>query len=182
MILQRVTSFLFLATLFSVSFEKIQWELAGTIGLAGILAVLFVASFALERLGEWPRRIHRTVAIVLLFAAAFLVVYLAGFFNIESEQAASQFAKGLARFAITFSFAAVGIAYLARRPLRFYWLALGALCAGIALNGAYGVAQLAFAETGRDLDQTVLGRCSATRGRSTSTARSRAPTSTDRTP
>ena len=157
MILQRVTSFFFLATLFSVSFEKIQWELAGTIGLAGILAVLFVASFALERLGEWPQRIHRTVAIVLLFAAAFLVVYLAGFYNIESEQAASQFAKGLARFAITFSFAAVGIAYLARRPLRFYWVALGALCAGIALNGAYGVAQLAFAETGRDLDQTVLG-------------------------
>ncbi len=82
MILQRVTSFFFLATLFSVSFEKIQWELAGTIGLAGILAVLFVACFALERLGEWPQRIHRTVAIVLLFAAAFLVVYLAGFYNI----------------------------------------------------------------------------------------------------
>ena len=78
---------------------------------------------------------------MLLFAAAFLVVYLAGFYNIETEQAAAQYAKGLARFAITFSFAAVGIAYLARRPLRFYWVALGALCAGIALNGVYGVAQ-----------------------------------------
>lgn len=47
MILRSATSFLFLATLFSVSFEKIQWELAGTIGVAGILAVLFVGSFAL---------------------------------------------------------------------------------------------------------------------------------------
>lgn len=157
MILRRATVFLFLATLFCVSFEKIQWELAGTIGLAGILAILFVVSFALERLGAWPDGIPRTVAVVLLFAAAFLAVYLAGFFNIESEQAVAQFAKGLARFAITFSFAATGIAYLARRPLHFYWLALGVLCAGIALNGFYGVAQLAFAESGRDLDQTLLG-------------------------
>ena len=153
---RALTSFLFLATLFSVSFEKIQWELAGTIGLAGILAVFFVASFAPS---GWARAApaSRTVAIALLFAAAFLAVYLAGFYNIETEQAAAQFAKGLARFAITFSFAAAGIAYLARKPLRFYWLAVGALCAGIALNAAYGVAQLAFAETGRDLDQTVLG-------------------------
>ncbi len=155
--MSRVTAFLFLATLFTVSFEKIQWELAGTIGLGGILAMLFVASFGFERLGTWPRTLPRTIAVLLLFAAAFLVVYLAGFYNIDSEQAASQFAKGLARFAITFSFAAVGIAYLARRPLHLYWLALGALCAGIALNGFYGVVQLAFAETGRDLDQTVLG-------------------------
>jgi hypothetical protein len=101
--------------------------------------------------------VPRTVAVVLLFGAAFLAVYLAGFFNLESEQAAAQFAKGLARFAITFSFAAAGIAYLARRPLRFYWVALGALCAGIVLNGMYGVVQLAFAESGRDLDQMVLG-------------------------
>ena len=66
-----------------------------------ILAVLFVASFALERLGEWPRRIHRTSPSSCSPPAAFLVVYLGGIFNIESEQAASQFAKGLARFAIT---------------------------------------------------------------------------------
>jgi hypothetical protein len=156
-ILARLTAFLFLATLFCVSFEKIQWELAGTVGLAGILAMLFVGSFLIGRLGAPPRGIPGTVAVVLLFAAAFLVVYLAGFFNLESERAAAQFAKGLARFAITFSFAAAGIAYLARRPVRFYWVALAALCTGIVLNGMYGVVQLAFAEAGRDLDQTVLG-------------------------
>jgi O-antigen ligase len=156
-ILHRATAFLFLATLFCVSFEKIQWELAGTIGLAGILAILFMLSFALERFGTRPRRMPRTVGMVLLFGAAFLVVYLAGFYNIDTEQAVAQWAKGLARFAITFTFAATGIAYLARRPLHLYWVALGALCAGIALNGVYGVAQLAFAESGRDLDQTLLG-------------------------
>ena len=157
MILRRATAFLFLATLFCVSFEKIQWELAGTIGLAGILAILFVGSFALERFGTRPRRMPRTVAMVLVFGAAFLVVYLAGFYSIDTDEAVAQWAKGLARFAITFAFAATGIAYLARRPLHLYWVALGALCAGIALNGVYGVAQLAFAESGRDLDQTLLG-------------------------
>jgi O-Antigen ligase len=153
----RLTAFFFLATLFCLSFEKIQWELAGTIGLSGILAGVFVASFGAERLSAGGRGFPRTVAIVLLFGLAFLLVYLAGFFNIETEQAAAQYAKGLARFAITFAFAAAGVAYLARRPLGFYWLAVGVLCAGIAVNAVYGLAQLAFAETGRNLDQTLLG-------------------------
>ena len=152
-----MTAFLFLATLFCLSFEKIQWELAGTIGLSGILAALFVLSFLAERATRPARGFPRTVALVLLFALAFLVVYLAGFFNIETDQAAAQFAKGLARFAITFAFAAAGVAYLARRPMRFYWLAVGVLCAGVAFNAVYGIAQLAFAESGRNLDQTVLG-------------------------
>jgi O-antigen ligase len=153
----KLTAFLFLATLFTVSFEKIQWQLAGTVGLAGILAVFFLISFGADRLSAAERGFPRTVAVALLFALAFLAVYLAGFYNIETEQAAAQFAKGLARFAITFAFAAAGIAYLARKPLRLYWLAVGALCAGIALNAIYGVAQLGFAEAGRNLDQSLLG-------------------------
>jgi hypothetical protein len=155
--MSRLTAFLFLATLFCLSFEKVQWELAGTVGLSGILACVFVAAFGAESLGDGRRGFPRTVAVALLFALAFLAVYLAGFYNIETEQAAAQFAKGLARFAITFAFAAAGIAYLARKPLRFYWLAVGVLCAGIAVNAVYGIAQLGFAETGRNLDQTVLG-------------------------
>jgi O-antigen ligase len=155
--MSRLTAFFFLATLFCLSFEKIQWELAGTIGLSGIMAVVFVAAWTIDRLGDGRRGFPRTVAVALLFALAFLAVYLAGFYNIETEEAAAQFAKGLARFAITFAFAAAGIAYLARKPLRFYWLAVGVLCAGIALNAVYGIAQLGFAETGRNLDQTLLG-------------------------
>lgn len=153
----RLTAFLFLATLFCLSFEKIQWELAGTIGLSGILAALFVLAFGAQRLSGASRGVPRTVAIILLFGLTFLLVYLAGFFNIETDQAAELFAKGLARFAITFAFAAAGVAYLARKPMQFYWVALAALCAGIAFNAVYGIAQLAFAESGRNLDQTVLG-------------------------
>ncbi len=156
-ILRRVTSFFFLATLFTVSFEKIQWELAGTIGLAGILAVLFVASFALERLGEWPRRIHRTVAIVLLFAAAFLVVYLAGFFNIESEQARPSSPRGSRGSRSPSASPPSGSPTWRDGRCASTGSRSARSARGIALNGAYGVAQLAFAETGRDLDQTLLG-------------------------
>jgi O-antigen ligase len=154
----KLTAFLFLATLFCLSFEKIQWELAGTIGLSGILAALFVLAFGAENATR-PRAhgVPRTVAVILLFGLTFLLVYLAGFFNIETDQAAEQFAKGLARFVITFAFAAAGVAYLARKPMQFYWVALAVLCAGIAFNAVYGIAQLAFAESGRNLDQTVLG-------------------------
>ena len=155
--MNRVTAFFFLATLACVSFEKIQWQLAGTIGLAGVLGTLFVVCFLLERLGQTSRGFPRTVAIVLLFGLAFLAVYLAGFYNIETEEAAAQFAKGLARFAITFAFAAAGIAYLARKPLRFYWLSVGVLCGGIAFNAFYGIIQLAYAQAGGNLDQAVLG-------------------------
>src|SRR4029450_14161039 len=53
---KRVTAFFFLATLACVSFEKIQWQLAGTVGLAGVLGALFVVCFGLERLGQTARR------------------------------------------------------------------------------------------------------------------------------
>jgi O-antigen ligase len=153
----KLTAFFFMATLFCVSFEKIQWELAGTVALSGIAALGFIASYTLDRLGKPARDVPFTAVGVLLFAVAFLLVYLIGFYNLESQQAAAQFAKGLARFAITFSYIAVGIVYLARKPLRFYWLSLGALCVGIAANAVYGIVQLGLAQLGLNLDQAVLG-------------------------
>jgi O-antigen ligase len=47
--------------------------------------------------------------------------------------------------------------YIARRAPRFYWLVLGWFVAGIAANAAYGLVELAYAETtGGNLDQVVL--------------------------
>ena len=88
--MSRLTAFFFLATLFCLSFEKIQWELAGTVGLSGVLAVVFVAAFLAERLGDGRRGFPRTVAIALLFALAFLAVYLAGFYALDTAQALAQ--------------------------------------------------------------------------------------------
>ena len=40
---RRATSFLFLASVFCVTFEKVHWNVAGTVSLADVLAILFLA-------------------------------------------------------------------------------------------------------------------------------------------
>ena len=156
MTLSRVAAFLFLATLFSVTFEKVHWEIAGSVSLADILAILFVASFLAMRRADLDGRLPRTAVLSLAFAFAFALVYLFGFFNLETHRELEQFVKGLVKFVIHFAFLAAGIAYLSRRGRDFYWHALGWFMAGVAVNAVYGVAQLVAANRGQDLDQSVL--------------------------
>jgi hypothetical protein len=156
LILGRVTAFFFLATLFAVTFEKVHWELAGSVSLADILAILFVAAFVADRWLEHDDRLPRTALVALAFALGFALVYLIGFFNLDTRQALEQFAKGLVKFGIHFAFLAAGIAYLTRRGRDFYWRTLGTFTAGIAVNALYGVVQLVAANRGQDLDQAVL--------------------------
>jgi hypothetical protein len=153
---RRLTDVLFFATAFCVTFEKIHWEVAGTVNLADVLTILFLGAFALGRLAQADAWLPRTALAVAAFMGAFLVVYLAGFFNLETEQALSQFAKGMVKFVLHFGFLLAGVAYLARRSEGFYWRTLAWFCGGLAANSLYGVAQLAAAERGYDLDQTLL--------------------------
>jgi O-antigen ligase len=152
----RAADFLFLATAFCVSFEKVHWNVAGSVGLADVLAVFFLFAFAAGRIGYGDKRIDRTAALVLLFLLAFLLVYLVGFFNLDTKQALDQWGKGLVKFVIHFLFLVAGIAYLARRSERFFWRTFGWFSAGLVANAAYGVLQLLAARAGRNLDQTVL--------------------------
>jgi general stress protein CsbA len=154
--LGRLTAFFFLATVFSVTFEKVHWELAGAVSLADVLAVLFIGTFLVGRWLDGDGRVPRAAIAALLFALAFALVYLIGFYNLDTHEALQQFAKGLVKFGIHFAFLAAGIAYLARRGLEFYWRTLGWLTAGLAVNALYGVAQLVAANRGQDLDQAVL--------------------------
>jgi general stress protein CsbA len=156
MTLSRVTAFFFLATLFSVTFEKVHWEIAGSVSLADILAILFVGSFLAGRRAELDDRLPRTTVLALGFAVAFALVYLFGFFNLETHRELEQFVKGMVKFVIHFAFLAAGIAYLSRRGRESYWRALGWFMAGVAVNAVYGVAQLVAANRGQDLDQSVL--------------------------
>ncbi len=78
----RVTAFFLLSTLFCVTFEKVHWNVAGSLGIADVLTVLFLLAFALTSRGVMPR----TTAILLAFFAAFLLIYLAGFFNLDLNQ------------------------------------------------------------------------------------------------
>jgi O-antigen ligase len=148
----RAADFFFLATFFCVTFEKVHWNIAGSVGIADVLTILFLVAFALTSRGPTPR----TTGIVLAFLVAFLIVYLLGFFNLETKQGLSQFEKGMVKFGLHFLFLAAAVAYLARRGERFFWRALAWFTAGMVANAAYGVLQLLAARAGHNLDHTVL--------------------------
>jgi hypothetical protein len=151
-----VTRFLFLATLFCVTFEKVHWNVGGTLTLADLLTVAFLASFAADRVAFRDWRVPAAAVFVAGFAAAFLVVYLIGFFNLETTQGIAQFAKGLVKFVLHFGFVVAGIAYLARHGRDFALWAFAVFVAGIAANAAYGIVQLAVARVGVNLDALLL--------------------------
>jgi O-antigen ligase len=148
----RLTDGLFLATLFCVTFEKVHWNVGGAISLADLLTIAFLVSFATSA----PTRVPRTVVVLLGFLAAFLLVYLIGFFNLETHEAFAQFAKGMVKFVLHFLFLAAGVALLARRSLAFYWRSLAWFVGGMVVNAAYGVLQLLAARAGHNLDHLVL--------------------------
>jgi hypothetical protein len=152
----RLIAFLFLATIFSVSFQSVFWNVAGRVNLADVLALLFLVAFVAGRITERDGLLPPSTLAVLGFGLALLVVYLFSFFNLETTEALSLYEKGLTKFVIHFAFLAAGVAYLARRSERFYWRTLGWFVAGFAANAAYGLLQLAATLAGRNLDALVL--------------------------
>lgn len=154
----RLLDGLFLLTLLTVTFEKVRWTFAGTVTFSDISALVFLAAYALGMPGRARRPQPRTLAIVLVFFAVLLLVYLAGYFNLESGDATKQFSKGIVKWAIHFLFLAAGVALLARRGPRFYWRCLGWFCGGLVVNCGYGILQLLVAQAGGNLDALFLNR------------------------
>jgi O-antigen ligase len=150
--MERVVGGLFVASLFVATFEKVHWRFGGAIGLNDIVTILFLVAYvATER-----RPLPRTSAIVLGFFAAFLLVYLAGYFDIDTKQGLDQFAKGMTKFVIHFLFLVAAVGYLTQRGERYYWRALAWFTAGFVANGLYGILQLLAARSGHNLDHLVL--------------------------
>jgi hypothetical protein len=148
---------LFLATILVVSFAKIHWSLGADLSLADVLTAAFLVVFLWDRLERGDAGLMRTSVVALVFFAAFLLVYLVGYFNLDTQQALTQYGKGMVKFVLHLGFLVAGVTLLARRPQRFYWYALAAFCGGIALNGVYGVVQLAVSElTGGNLDSIIV--------------------------
>jgi hypothetical protein len=152
MTLRALASFFFLATVFCCTFEKVHWSFGGAVSLADVLAICFLVSYAILT----RPRVPRTTAILLGFFGAFVLVYLIGFYNLETSDALAQFVKGFAKFLIHFAFLAAAVAWLWRRGPRYYWRALSWFCGGVALNAAYGIVQLLVARAGGNLDADVL--------------------------
>jgi hypothetical protein len=153
----RAAELLFFATVGTVTFAKVQWEVAGTLSLSDVLTALFLVAFLVRRVERLDGRIARCSAVALAFFVAFLAVYLTGFFNLGTADALDQWAKGLVKFILHFGFLVAGCALVVRRGERFYWWTLTAFCGGLVLNALYGVIQLGVAEaTGANLDASVL--------------------------
>jgi hypothetical protein len=148
----RLVSPLFLTAIFCATFEKVHWNVAGTIYLADVTTIAFLAVWALDRLARPGRRVPRTVAVLLSFLVAFLLVYLIGFFNLDTKEAADQFGKGLAKWLIHFVFLVVAVAYIAGRSRRYYWRTLTWFVGGMTFNALYGILQLGAAQAGHNLD------------------------------
>ena len=157
MLVQPVLDGLFFATVLTVTFHKLQWELAGSLTLSDVLTSVFLVLFAWDRLEHADVRLTQTAVVTLALFIAFALVYLAGFYNLDTGQALAQWAKGMVKFVLHFGFLVTGVALLARRATRYYWWALAAFCGGIALNALYGVVQLGLAEvTGANLDAALI--------------------------
>jgi O-antigen ligase len=154
---QPILDSLFLLTVLTVSFAKIQWEVAGTLSLSDVLTAFFLLGFAINRLERFDGRFARCTAVTFAFFLAFLLVYLIGFFNLDTNEALDQWVKGLVKWLLHFGFLVASVAMVARRSERFYWWTLATFCGGIALNAVYGLLQLGVAQaTGGNLDAAVL--------------------------
>ena len=99
------------------------------------MTILFLIAYVATERRPFPR----TSAIVLGFFAAFALVYLAGYWNIETQQGLTQFVKGMAKFVIHWAFMVAAIGYLAQRGERFFWRALGWFTVGFVANAVYGI-------------------------------------------
>ncbi|MGL6279606.1 MAG: O-antigen ligase family protein [Gaiella sp.] len=148
---------LFFVTVVTVTFAKLQWEVAGSLSLSDVATALFLVGFAWSRYEHSDNRATRAATVTFAWFVLFFVVYLIGFFNLETAQALEQWTKGMIKFVLHFLFLAAGVALVARRGERFYWTTLAAFCGGLALNGLYGLVQLAYAElTGGNFDELFL--------------------------
>lgn len=154
----RVVDILLFAAVFTITFAKLRWAAGSAdVNISDVTAGLFVLAFAAVRVDEQDSRLPRAAMVLLGFFAAFSIVYLAGYFNLETTTDRDQFAKGMIKFAIHFLFLVAAVAHLVRRGRAFYWRTLAWFVAGMVANGIYGLLQLGVAETsGSNLDEAVL--------------------------
>ncbi len=159
----RAVDVLLFANVLTITFAKVRWAAGGPdVNISDISATLFLAVFAADRIERRDGRIPRTVAVLGAFFLLFLVVYLAGFYNLETTADRTQFVKGLTKYVIHFGFLICAVAHIASRGQGLYWRVLGWFVAGVVANAAYGLLQLAVAETtGGNLDKTVLSAIGA---------------------
>ena len=157
--MRRALDLLLLGALFTTTFTKVRWEVGPVdVRLAELFAVAFIVCFVVMRVraGDWL--FPRTVQVLAVFLLLFGIVYLVGYFNLQTVASRGLWVKGMITFGVHFTFLIAAVAYLARRSEPFFWRAVRWFCAGLAVNALYGLLALAYAEArnGADLDAVVL--------------------------
>ncbi|HSS59225.1 MAG TPA: hypothetical protein VLK59_14530, partial [Solirubrobacteraceae bacterium] len=150
---------LLLATLVVTTWHKLHWAPgAGDVTLEDVLAAGFVGLFIADRCMRRDWRLHRVALALLLAMGALSAVYLAGYFALENSQQLSQYAKGMAKFVLHFGFLVAGTQHVIDRGERLLRRTVWAFVLGLAINCAYGVAQLlAQVGAGVNLDKALIG-------------------------
>ena len=157
--MRRACDLLLFGALFTMTFNKLRWEVGPVdVRLGELFAVGFVIAFLVLRLraGDWL--FPRTVQVLGVFFVLLVLVYLVGYFNLATVASRGLWVKGMITFSIHFAFLMAAVAYLARRSEPFFWRAVRWFCAGLAANACYALLALAYAEArnGADLDAVVL--------------------------
>ena len=151
------TEWLFLATVFTVTFAKVHWAIGGDLSLSDVLTALFLIAFVVRRLERHDGRFAKPAAVTFAFFIGFLVVYLLGFFNLGTTERSTSGRRGSSSSCSTSSSSSLRPRSSSGAASASTGSTLGTFFAGIAANALYGVLQLGVAlATGGNLDATVL--------------------------
>ena len=131
----------------TVTLAKLQWEVAGTLSFSDVVTSSSslrspgrdrAQRRASSRAAPWSRSRSSWRSSSCTSSATS---------TSRPRRRSRQWAKGMFKFVLHFLFLVAGVALVARRGQRFYWQTLGAFVGGLALNGLYGLMQLAYAES-----------------------------------
>jgi hypothetical protein len=150
---------LLLATLVVTTWHKLHWSPgAGDVTLEDIIAAGFVGLFVADRCIRRDARMHRVALGLLLAMAVLEIVYLGGYYALQNSEQLSQYAKGMAKFALHFGFLVCGTQHVIDRGERLLRKTIGAFVLGLVINCTYGVIELlAQVGGGVNLDKRIIG-------------------------
>jgi O-antigen ligase len=163
----RTIDRLLLATVAVLSIAKIQWQAAGLdLTLSNLTAGVFVAAFVIARIQRRDGRFPPSAITLSGFMLAFLAVYVAGYFNIDTKEGVSFWAKGVTTWMVHFAFLVAATAHVIRRGAALWGGVVRWFVIGLTANAVYGIVQLMLqAGAGINLDKLVVAPLTAGQGK-----------------
>jgi O-antigen ligase len=158
---------LLLGALSVQTIAKIQWQAGGLdLTLTNITCLIFVLAIAATRLARRDGSLPHVCITLAGFGLAFLAVYLAGYFDLDTRQGRSYWLKGVATWMVHYAFLVAATGHVIRRGRALWDRSLRWFLVGLCVNAAYGVVELVLqAVAGINLDRAVIGPLTAGQGK-----------------